>query len=46
MLVRTAWFILIIQIPIFIAQKGEDGLGFSQSDKGIIYLYWVLLQNH
>jgi len=45
MLERTAWFILIIQIPIFIAQKGEGGLGFSQSDKGIIYLYWVLLQN-
>ncbi len=45
MLERTAWFILIIQIPIFIAQKGEGGLGFSQADKGIIYLYWVLLQN-
>jgi len=45
MLERTAWFILIIQIPIFIAQKGEGGLGFSQADKGIIYLYWVILQN-
>lgn len=45
MLERTAWFILIIQIPIFIAQKGAGGLGFSQTDKGIIYLYWVLLQN-
>lgn len=45
MLERTAWFILIIQIPIFIAQKGEGGLGYSQADKGIIYLYWVLLQN-
>ena len=45
MLERTAWFILIIQIPIFIAQKGEGGLGYSQQDKGIIYLYWVLLQN-
>lgn len=45
MLERTAWFILIIQIPIFIAQKGEGGLGFSQTDKGIIYLYWVILQN-
>ncbi|MER3330031.1 MAG: MFS transporter, partial [Candidatus Kapaibacterium sp.] len=45
MLERTAWFILIIQIPIFISQKGIGGLGFSQADKGIIYLYWVLLQN-
>lgn len=45
MLERTAWFILIIQIPIFIAQKDAGGLGFSQADKGIIYLYWVLLQN-
>lgn len=45
LLERTAWFILIIQIPIFIAQKDAGGLGFSQADKGIIYLYWVLLQN-
>lgn len=45
LLERTAWFILIIQIPIFIAQKNEGGLGFTQQDKGIIYLYWVLLQN-
>ena len=45
MLERTAWFILIIQIPIFIAQKGVGGLEFTQETKGIIYLYWVLLQN-
>src|SRR6056300_441221 len=45
MLERTAWFILIIQIPIFIAQKGVGGLEFTQETKGIVYLYWVLLQN-
>lgn len=45
LLERTAWFILIIQMPIFIAQKNEGGLGFTQQEKGIIYLYWVLLQN-
>ena len=45
LLERTAWFILIIQIPIFIAQKNVGGLGFTQETKGIIYLYWVLLQN-
>jgi MFS family permease len=32
-------------MPIFIAQKNEGGLGFTQQDKGIIYLFWVLLQN-
>lgn len=45
LLERTAWFILIIQIPIFIAQKNVGGLGFTHEAKGIIYLYWVLLQN-
>lgn len=45
MLERTAWFILIIQIPIFIAQKGVGGLEFTQETKGGIYLYWVILQN-
>lgn len=45
LLERTAWFILIIQIPIFIAQKNVGGLDFTQETKGFIYLYWVLLQN-
>ncbi|MCX6147162.1 MAG: MFS transporter [Candidatus Kapabacteria bacterium] len=43
---RIATWVLIIQLPIFIAQKGVNGgLEFEQYQKGIIYFFWAFSQN-
>ena len=43
---RLAYYGVRVVIPIYIAQADEiGGLHFSQSDKGIIFLWWALFQS-
>lgn len=43
---RLAWWVLLLQMPIYIAQKGEaDGLQWEQATKGVIYFWWAIVQN-
>ncbi len=43
---KLAYTNLILQLPIFIAQKDiAKGLGWSQETKGLIYFFWALIQN-
>lgn len=43
---RVAWWMIIIQLPIYISQKGiPGGLGWEQSTKAVIYFLWVVMQN-
>jgi POT family proton-dependent oligopeptide transporter len=43
---RISWWIILIQMPIYIAQKGVDGgLGMSQNHKGVIFFIWAVVQN-
>jgi len=46
MLERLAYYGVRVVIPIYIAQADEiHGLHFSQSDKGIIFLWWAVVQS-
>lgn len=46
MVERLAYWAVVIQLPIYIAQKDADGgLGWEQTDKGIIFLIWALVAN-
>lgn len=46
MIERLAYWVVVLQMPIYIAQKDvEGGLGWSQSTKGIIFFIWALVQN-
>ena len=46
MVERLAYWITIIQIPIYIAQKDvPGGLHFAQTTKGLIFFWWALIQN-
>ncbi len=43
---RLAYYGVRVVIPIYIAQADEiGGLHFSQSDKGLIFLWWALVQS-
>ncbi|MCX7879114.1 MAG: MFS transporter [Ignavibacteria bacterium] len=43
---RLGYTIVLIQLPIYIAQKDvEDGLGWEQDVKGIIFFIWAMVQN-
>ncbi|MEJ5285625.1 MAG: hypothetical protein CH6_3407 [Candidatus Kapaibacterium sp.] len=43
---RFAYTNLLIQLPIYIAQKGiENTLGWGQEVKGWIFFFWALVQN-
>jgi MFS family permease len=46
MLERLAYYGVRVVIPIYIAQADEiNGLHFSQIDKGIIFLWWAVVQS-
>ena len=43
---RLAYYGVRVVIPIYIAQADEiGGLHFSQSDKGLIFLWWAMVQS-
>jgi len=43
---RLAYYGVRVVIPIYIAQADEiGGLHFTQTDKGIIFLWWALFQS-
>jgi MFS family permease len=42
---RISWWILIIQFPIYLTQKGINGLNWEQIHKGYLYSVWAILQN-
>lgn len=43
---RIGTWILIVQLPIYVSQKGiVGGLEFEQYQKGIIYFFWAFSQN-
>lgn len=45
MIERLSYWIMIIQIPIYIAQKDAiGGLHFEQTTKGVIFFWWALVQ--
>lgn len=46
MLERLSYWSVVLQMPIYIAQKDIAGtLGWSHTEKGIIYFWWALVQN-
>ena len=46
MLERLAYYGVRVVIPIYIAQADEiNGLHFSQTDKGLIFFWWALVQS-
>ncbi len=46
MLEKMAYWAVLIQMPVYIAQKDEPGgLLWEQSTKGIIFFAWALMQN-
>jgi MFS family permease len=46
MIERLAYYGVRVVIPIYIAQADEiGGLHFSQGDKGVIFLWWALVQS-
>jgi proton-dependent oligopeptide transporter, POT family len=43
---RLAFWIALLQMPIYIAQKDvPGGLNWGQDTKGIIFFWWALIQN-
>lgn len=43
---RLAWWVLILQFPIYLSQKGVvGGLEWSQTNKGYLYAMWAIFQN-
>ncbi|MCL4504282.1 MAG: MFS transporter [Deltaproteobacteria bacterium] len=46
MIERLAYYGVRVVIPIYIAQADEiGGLHFSQGDKGVIFMWWALVQS-
>lgn len=46
MIERLAYWSVVLQMPIYIAQKDiNGGLGWSHIEKGIIYFWWAIFQN-
>ncbi len=46
MLERMAFWVVLLQMPVYIAQKdAPGGLHWEQTIKGVIYLWWALVQN-
>lgn len=46
MIERLAYYGVRVVIPIYIAQADEiGGLHFSQSDKGLIFMWWAFMQS-
>jgi len=46
MIERLAYYGVRVVIPIYIAQADEiGGLHFSQGDKGVIFLWWAMVQS-
>ncbi len=46
MIERLAFWCALLQLPIYIAQKDANGaLGWSQTDKGVVFFWWALVQN-
>ncbi len=46
MIERLSYWIVVLQMPIYIAQKDvEGGLGWTHIEKGIIYFWWAIVQN-
>ena len=46
MIERLAYYGVRVVIPIYIAQADEiGGLHFSQTDKGLIFMWWALVQS-
>lgn len=46
MIERLAYWIVVLQMPIYIAQKDiPGGLGWDQALKGVIYFWWAFMQN-
>jgi len=46
MIERLSYWVALLQIPIYIAQKDAvGGLQFDQVSKGIIFFWWALVQN-
>lgn len=46
MIERLAYWVVVLQMPIYIAQKDiPGGLHWEQTTKGMIYLWWALMQN-
>lgn len=46
MVERLAYWSVVLQIPVYIAQKDiAGGLGWTHLEKGIIYFWWALFQN-
>jgi MFS family permease len=43
---RLAYWIVLLQMPVYIAQKDlEGGLHWEQTIKGLIFFWWALVQN-
>ena len=43
---RLAYWSVVLQMPIYIAQKEvAGGLGWTHIEKGIIYFWWAIFQN-
>lgn len=43
---RLAYWSVVMQMPIYIAQKDvAGGLGWTHIEKGIIYFWWAIFQN-
>jgi proton-dependent oligopeptide transporter, POT family len=46
MLEKLAYWNVLMQLPIYIAQKNTlGGLGWEQTDKGLVFFFWVIVQN-
>lgn len=43
---RLAFWCVLLQLPVYIAQKDAiGGLGWEQTTKGVIFFWWALAQN-
>lgn len=46
MIERLAYWSVVLQMPLYIAQKDiVGGLGWTHFEKGIIYFWWAIFQN-
>ena len=46
MIEKLAYWIVLLQMPVYIAQKNaEGGLLWGQETKGIIFFWWAAVQN-
>ena len=43
---KLAWWVVLIQLPVYISQKDvPGGLHWGQDIKGILFFFWALVQN-